>query len=144
MRLPAKHHYLGSRQPVGEQMLYVAVTANGGWVALRVFAAAAKHWKARERWMGWTPAQQRERLRLIANHVRYLILPGGNIPNRGSRVLRLTTDRISGDGQQPDSHPLAMRETFVDPEPFQGPVYRANGWVELGATSGSGRCSRDY
>jgi hypothetical protein len=95
MRLLAKYHYLGSLQPVGEQMLYVAVSANGGWVALLAFAAAAKHLKARERWIGWTPAQKRKRLSLIANNVRYLILPRGNLPNRGSRILRLTTDRIS-------------------------------------------------
>jgi hypothetical protein len=144
MRLLAKYHYLGRLQPVGEQMFYVAVTANGGWVALLAFAAAAKHLKARERWIGWTPAQKRKRLSLIANNVRYLILPRGNIPNMGSRILRLTTDRISEDWQQQYGHPLAVLETFVDPERFQGTVYRANGWVELGATSGYGRCSRDY
>ena len=144
MRLLAKHHYLGSLHPVGEQMLYVASTPNGGWVALLVFAAAAKHLKARERWIGWTPAQKRKRLSLIANNVRYLILPRWNIPNMGSRVLRLTTDRISADWQQHYAHPLAALETFVNPEQFQGTVYLANGWVEVGATSGYGRCQRDY
>jgi hypothetical protein len=144
MRLLQRHHYLGSLQPVGEQMLYVALTATGGWVALLVFAAAAKHLKARERWIGWTPAQKRKRLSLIANNVRYLILPRWNIPNIGSRVLRLTTDRISTDWHKQYGHPLAALETFVNPEQFQGTVYRANGWVELGSTSGYGRCQRDY
>jgi hypothetical protein len=144
MRLLDRHHYLGGLQPVGEQMLYVAVTARGGWVALLVFAAAAKHLKARERWIGWTPAQKRKRLSLIANNVRYLILPRWNLPNMGSRVLRLTTDRISADWQKQYGHPLAALETFVDPEQFQGTVYLANGWVELGRTSGYGRCPRDY
>lgn len=144
MRLLDRHHYLGRLQPVGEQMLYVAVTATGGWVALLVFAAAAKHLKAREQWIGWTPTQKRKRLSLIANNARYLILPRWNIPNMGSRVLRLTTDRISADWQQHYAHPLAALETFVDPEQFQGTVYLANGWEELGQTSGYGRCPRDY
>ena len=144
MRLLTKHHYLGSLQPVGEQMLYVAVTPSGGWVALLVFAAAAKHLKARERWIGWTPAQKRKRLSLMANNVRYLILPRGHVPNMGSRVLRLTTDRIAADWQQRYGHPLAALETFVNPEQFQGTVYRANGWVEVGTTAGYGRCPRDY
>ena len=144
MRLLAKHHYLGAIQPIGEQMLYVAVTANGGWVALLVFAAAAKNLKARERWIGWTPAQRRKRLRLIANNVRYLVLPRWNIPNLGSRVLRLTTDRISGDWQERYKHPLAVLETFVNPEQFQGAVYVASGWVELGLTAGYSRCQQDY
>jgi uncharacterized protein YigA (DUF484 family) len=144
MRLLERHHYLGNVQPVGEQMLYVAQAPTGGWVALLVFAAAAKNLKARERWVGWTPAQKRRRLALIANNVRYLILPRWNIPNMGSRVLRLVTDRINADWQKRYGHPLAALETFVDPEQFQGTVYLANGWEELGTTSGYGRCQRDY
>jgi hypothetical protein len=144
MRLLDRHHYLGALQPVGEQLLYVAVTATGGWVALLVFAAAAKHLKAREHWIGWTPTQKRKRLALMANNVRFLILPRWNIPNLGSRVLRLTTDRISADWRQHYAHPLAALETFVNPEQFQGTVYQASGWLEVGATSGYGRCPRDY
>lgn len=144
MRLLARHHYLGEVQPIGEQMLYVAVTPNGGWVALLVFAAAAKNLKARERWIGWTPAQRRKRLSLIANNVRYLVLPRWNIPNLASRVLRLTTDRISADWQARYKHPLAVVETFVNPEQFQGTVYVASGWVELGLTAGYARCQQDY
>jgi hypothetical protein len=87
MRLLERHHYLGGVQPVGEQPRYVAQAPTGGWVALLVFAAAAKNLKARERWIGWTPAQKRRRLALIANHVRYLIRPRWTIPHRGSRVL---------------------------------------------------------
>jgi hypothetical protein len=34
-------------------------------------------------------------------------------------------------------------ETFVDPEPFCGTVYTANGWQELGQTDGFGRVRRD-
>lgn len=144
MRALARHHYLGQVQPIGEQMLYLAVTPNGGWVALLVFAAAAKNLKAREKWIGWTLAQRRNRLRLIANNVRYLVLPRWNIPNLASRVLRLTADRISADWQERYQHPLAALETFVDPEQFQGTVYLASGWLELGLTAGYGRCQRDY
>jgi hypothetical protein len=35
-------------------------------------------------------------------------------------------------------------ETFVDPEKFNGTVYTANGWQELGLTDGWGRCQRDF
>jgi hypothetical protein len=144
MRLLALHHYLGDIKAVGEQMMYVAVTANGGWVALLVFAAAAKNLKARETWIGWMPIQKRKRLALIVNNVRFLILPGWHIPNMGSRILSLTADRISADWQEQYAHPLAVLETFVDIEQFQGGVYRAAGWVELGKTSGYGRCRKDY
>lgn len=144
MRLLARHHYLGDIKAVGEQMMYVAVTANGGWVALLVFASAAKNLKPRETWVGWTPIQKRKRLALIANNVRFLILPRWHIPNMGSRILKLTTDRISTDWQEQYAHPLAVLETFVDIEKFQGGVYRAAGWLELGKTTGYGRCRKDY
>jgi hypothetical protein len=144
MRLLARHHYLGDIKPVGEQMLYIATTATGGWVALLVFAAAAKNLKARETWAGWTPAQKRKRLALIANNSRFLILPRYRGPNMGSRILRLTADRISSDWQEQYAHPLVALETFVDMDQFRGTVYTAAGWVELGKTAGFGRCRKDY
>ena len=39
---------------------------------------------------------------------------------------------------------MLVVETFVDPEQFNGTVYTANGWQELGLTDGCGRCRRDY
>ena len=56
------HHYLGASKPVGEQLYYVAVNAPGDWLALLPFSAAAKHLKAREKWIGWTVAQCARRL----------------------------------------------------------------------------------
>jgi hypothetical protein len=35
-------------------------------------------------------------------------------------------------------------ETFVDPDQFNGAVYTANGWQELGQTDGFGRVRRDF
>ena len=144
MRVLARHHYLGALQPVGEQLIYVAVGPNGGWRAVLIFCAAAKHLRYRERWIGWTNEQRRRRLALVANNARFLILPGYAVPNLATRVLRLTLDRLSADWQQRYGHPLAVVETFVDPEQFQGTVYRAGGWEELGQTGGWGRVGRDY
>jgi hypothetical protein len=143
-RLLERHHYLGAAQPVGERLYYVAVGPQGGWHAILVFGAAAKHLGHRERWIGWNEEQRRRRLGLVVNNVRFLILPGKEVPNLGSRALRLTLDRLSADWQQRYGHPLCVVETFVDPQQFQGTVYTANGWVELGQTSGYGRCRRDY
>jgi hypothetical protein len=45
-----------------------------------------------------------------------------------------------------DQHALqnAYCVTFVDPERYQGTVYLASGWTELGRTKGHARTSRDY
>jgi len=100
--------------------------------------------KARDEWIGWTVEQRRRRLALVVNNARFLILPGQGVPNLGSRILRLTLARLSADWQKRYGHPLCLVETFVDPEQFQGTVYTASGWIELGRTSGYGRCHRDY
>jgi len=70
-------------------------------------------------------------------------VPHKTFPNLGSRALRLTLDRLSGDWQARYDHPVVLVETFVDPEQFCGTVYTANGWQELGTTDGFGRVRRD-
>lgn len=144
MRLLAAHHYLGDIQPVGEQMIYVAVSPCGGWRGILVFCAAALHLKAREAWIGWTNEQRRRRLALVANNARFLILPGYSIPNLATRMLSLALDRLADDWAKQYGHPVALVETFVDPEQFQGTIYKAGNWVELGTTRGCGRIGKDY
>ena len=125
-------------------MLYAAVDYSGRWLAVLVFSAAAKHLKHRDRWIDWTRAQRDRRLSLIANNARSLILPEAHQPNLGSRVLRLTLQRLSADWQARYVHPILVVETFVDPEQFQGTVYTAQGWQVLGLTDGHGRHRRDF
>lgn len=141
-RLLDKHHYLGSFKPVGERLYYVALDARGRWVGLLVFSAAANHLKHRDKWIGWTYEQRRRRLSLVTNNSRFLLLQ--SVPNLGSRILRLTLDRLSQDWQGHYGHPILAVETFVDPEKFNGTVYTAQGWIELGQTDGWGRHRRDY
>jgi len=139
-----QHHYLGGLHPVGERLHYIARNAAAQWVAVLVFSAAAKHLKHRDEWIGWTNEQRRRRLSLVTNNSRFLLLPDFTVPNLGSRVLRLTLDRIAEDWQTRYGHPVEVVETFVDPQQFCGTVYTASGWIELGQTDGWGRCQRDY
>ena len=143
-KLLRKHHYLGGLKAVGEQIYYAAVDAQGHWLALLLFSAAAKHLKHRDHWIGWTRSQCDRRLSLVVNNSRFLILPHAHTANLGSRVLRLTLDRLSADWQARYGHPVLVVETFVDPEQFNGTVYTANGWQEVGLTDGWGRCRRDF
>ena len=139
-----QHHYLGSAKPVGERLHYVVTDPQDEWLALLVFAAAAKHLKYRERWIGWTDVQRERRLSLVVNNIRFLLLPDRTFPNLGTRVLRRVLARLSRDWQVAYDHPVLVVETFVDPAQFCGTVYTANGWEELGKTDGSGRHQRDY
>jgi hypothetical protein len=142
--LLAAHHYLGGVQAVGEQVHYAVSASDGRWLAVLIFAAAALHLRARDTWIGWSDEQRRRRLALVANNVRFLVLPDTAVPNLGSAVLSRVLSRLSDDWQERYGHPVLIVETFVDPERFQGTVYRASGWTELGRTKGHTRTSRDY
>lgn len=143
-RLLAKHHYLGDVRPVGEQLFYAITDARGQWLGVLVFCAASRRLRARDQWIGWSEEQRRRRLPLLVNNCRFLLLPHKTFPNRGSRSLRLTLQRLSADWQARYGHPVLLVETFVDPEQFCGTVYTANGWQELGQTDGFGRVRRDF
>src|SRR5437016_3268657 len=139
-----EHHYLGSPKPVGERLYYVVTDAQGQWRAVLIFAAAAKHLRARDQWIGWTDAQREKRLPLVVNNIRLLLVPERTFPNLGTKSLRLALSRLSSDWQTKYGHPVLVAETFVDPQEFCGTLYTANGWEELGQTDGSGRHQRDY
>jgi hypothetical protein len=118
-----QHHYLGSPKPVGERLYYVVTDAQGEWLGLLVWAAAAKHLRHRDRWIGWTDAQRERRLSLVVNNIRFLLLPGRTFPNLGTRALRLVLARLRRDWQRAYGHPVVV-ETFVEPDQFCGTVIR--------------------
>jgi hypothetical protein len=139
----ARHHYLGALAKIGQTIWYVA-TWREQWVAQLSLSAAALKCGVRDRWIGWDFRSQYGRLNLIANNSRFLILPGWNQPNIGSRVLSLTERRADADWQTRFGHPLLLLETFVDPQRFHGGVYRAANWMELGLTQGYRRIKGGY
>ena len=142
-RLMRDHHYLGFRGFVGESLRYVAEW-QGRWVALLGWCAAALKCQARDRWIGWPEVVQWQRLGLVVNNARFLILPGERVSNLASRVLALNLKRLSGDWQLAHGHPVWLVETFVDPRRFAGTCYRAAGWLEVGMTRGYGRRAGHY
>lgn len=139
-----QHHYLKSVKPVGERLYYVATDAQGQWLAILLFSAAAKHLKHRDQWIGWTDGQRQRRLSLVTNNTRFVLLPDPTVPNLGTKVLKRVLERLSADWQARYGHPVLIVETFVDPEQFCGTVYTTHGWDELGTTDGWGRHARDY
>lgn len=141
--LMKEHHYLHTHQMVGEQLCYVA-TWRGEWLAMSSWCAAVRHLKARDAFIGWTPEQCRQRRALLANNARFLILPGLPLPNLASRTMRLILGRLSADWEQQFKHPIALVESFVDPQQFRGTTYKCSGWSQLGLTQGYGRVAKDY
>jgi predicted transposase YbfD/YdcC len=141
--LMATHHYLGFRSLVGESIRYVAAL-QGQWVALLGWCAAALKCRARDTWIGWPQVIQWQRLHLIANNARFLILPGIHLPNLASRILSLNLKRLAKDWEKIYSHPVVLAETFVDSSRFAGTCYKAANWLYLGQTRGFGKSSHSY
>lgn len=137
------HHYLGLVAMVGRSLRYIA-EVDGRWLALVGWAAAALKCASRDAWIGWSPALQWQRLGLIANNVRFLILPQVRVKNLASRVLGLNLARLSADWQCVHGHALLLAETFIDPSRFAGTCYRAANWIELGSTRGFAKSNDKY
>lgn len=142
-QLMRQHHYLGFEGIVGESLCYVC-SQGADWVALLGWGSAALKCGPRDHWIGWERALQWRRLHLIANNVRFLILPGKHEPNLASRVLALNLKRLSRDWEVVHGHPVLLAETFVDSSRFRGTCYRAAGWQVLGQTRGFAKCNRRY
>jgi hypothetical protein len=141
--LMAAHHYLGALPKIGHTRWYVA-TWNGEWLALMSFSAAAWKCAARDAWIGWDFRHPYDRLHLVANNSRFLILPAHHYPNLASRVRALSEHRLPGDWRERFGYPLLLLETFVDPRRFHGTLYRAANWRYVGDTRGYRRTREGY
>jgi len=141
--LVERFHYLGEAPMVGEHLLYAAYL-EGQIVGLMAWASAAMHCVARDRYIGWETPTRRQRLHLVANNTRFLILPWVRVRHLASKILATSLRRVSADWQYVWGHGLVLAETFVDAERFAGTCYRASNWKHVGFSSGKARRGNNY
>ncbi len=137
------HHYLGALPKIGNTIWYIAIWQNK-WIALLSFSAAALKCAARDRWIGWDFRHQYDRLNLVANNSRFLILPHYHHKNLATKTLSLCKRRIQDDWVNSFGYPLLVMETFVDPSRFHGTIYQAANWELVGKTKGYQRTRNGY
>jgi len=138
------HHYLGETPPVGDFLCQV-VRRNGQWVGLLVWGPAALKLKDREQWIGWNLAQQSERLKLVVQNRRYLLLhERGREPNLASQGLAAACRQLPGQWEERFGYRPLIAESFTDPEAFAGTCYKASGWEPVGMSKGNSRHRADY
>lgn len=143
-KLIGKHHYLKEHRLVGESLRYV-VKQNGEWIGLLGWSSSAFHLRPRDAWIGWTDAQRQAGRHLVACNARFaLFKPKGQSPNLASQCLSLNLQRLSKDWLTHYGHPIALVETYVDPQRFEGVCYRAANWIEIGVTKGFGRSRLEF
>ena len=91
-----KHHYLGFLPKIGETLWYLA-SWQDKCVALLSFSTPAWKCAARDQWIGWDLRHHYDRLHLVTNNSRFLILPEYHVPNLASRILSLSQKRLPTD-----------------------------------------------
>ncbi len=142
-KLMQSYHYLGALPKIGNTIWYVA-TNDDQWVALISYSAAALKCAVRDNWIGWGFRHQYDRLHLVANNSRFLILPQHHYKNLASKILSLCKRRIQHDWLNRFGYPLLLMETFVDPSRFVGTIYQAANWKFIGKTKGYQRTRKGY
>jgi hypothetical protein len=110
-----------------------------------VWGPAALKLKDRERWIGWHLTHQAERLKLVVQNRRYLLLhPKGAEPNLASQALAAACRALPEQWQQHFGYRPLLAESFTDPEAYAGTCYKASGWVPVGFSAGHRRHRADY
>lgn len=137
------YHYLGYTQPVGEHLKYLVFVKDRP-IACLAWSSAPRHLGCRDRFIGWSAEARRENIRFLAYNLRFLILPGVQVPHLASHLLSRMARLLPGDWQQVYQHPVCFLETFVDSQRFRGTCYRAANWVLLGRTTGRGKADQTH
>lgn len=137
------YHYLRLPVFVGEYLKYL-IYIDGQVVGCIGWSSAAFKVKARDHYIGWDEPTRKQRLHLLANNSRFLILPWVRIKHLASKALALNLKRLSSDWQKKYGHPLYLAESFVDISRFAGICYKASNWRYVGQTKGSGKKGNAY
>ena len=114
-----ERHELGFLRFVGRGLRVVAVPGMLR-VGLAGWQAGALKCRPRDRFIGWKPWQQYDRLHPLASTTRLLLPEPGAFPNPGSCLVGGMLRRLSEDWQAKYGHPLELAELFVDPAQYEG------------------------
>jgi hypothetical protein len=140
----AAHHYLGAGRPVGDYLRQV-VERDGQPVALLVWGPACYALKDRDRWIAWSAPQRIERLKLLVQNRRFLLLTAkGQSPNLASQALAAALRVLPEHWQHHFGYRPLLAETFTDPEAYAGTCYKASNWEPVGFSAGYRRHRADF
>jgi len=143
-RLLADKHYLGAGRPVGDYLRQV-VEVDGAVVALLVWGPACYALKDRDRWISWSANQRLERLKLIVQNRRFLLLGGkGESPNLASQAMGAALRGLAGQWRERFGYRPLLAETFTNPEAYEGTCYKASNWEPVGWSAGYSRHRADF
>ena len=134
-------HYLGAGRQVGRTLVQI-VHHRERWATILVWGPAAMKLIDRDEWIGWTQRQRAERLGLIVQNRRFLVLAETRMPNLASRAMGIALRQLPDQWQEKHGYHPLLAETFTDIESFEGTCYKASNWEPCGLTKGFERHHR--
>jgi len=137
--LLSHYHYLGFKSTVGENIKYIVFDRKQNLLACLLFGSAAWKCAPRDDFISWNAETRKANLYLVANNMRFLILPWVRVPHLASHILGRVARRINSDWMKKYGHPIYLLETFVERDCFHGICYQAANWVLVGQTTGRSR-----
>lgn len=121
------------------------VVEKGQWVGLLAWGSACYRIKDRDSWIGWNNTQRAERLKLVVQNRRFLLLSSkGERPNLASAVLAKAVRELPRQWEQAFGYRPVLAETFTDIEQFAGTCYKASGWEAVGQSAGYSRHRAEF
>lgn len=143
-RLLADKHYLGAGQPVGDYLRQI-VEVEGNPAALLVWGPACYALKDRDNWIGWSKVHRLERLKLIVQNRRFLLLSQkGQSPNLASQAMGAALRALPSQWLERFGYRPLLGESFTDPEAYAGTCYKASNWEAVGMSAGHSRHRADF
>jgi len=140
----ATQHYLGAGRPIGDYLRQVVVRA-GQPIALLVWGPACYALKDRDLWISWSASQRVERLKLIVQNRRFLVLTGkGEAPNLASQAMGVALRALPEQWREHFGYRPLLAESFTDPEAYAGTCYKASNWEAVGHSAGYSRHRADF
>lgn len=131
-----RHHYLGCPRPFGPSLYWFVVDSRGRKLGCLLFEAGSRQLPARDNLIGWNTRQREQRLHLVVQNSRFLLLPWVRVRNLASRTLGMATSRLADEWERRHECRPVLIETFVDPTRFDGASYKAANWERIGMTAG--------
>jgi hypothetical protein len=142
--LIAEHHYLGAGRAVGDYLRQV-VEMDGRAVALLVWGPACYALKDRDLWISWSTTQRLERLKLVVQNRRFLVLgQKGESPNLASQSMGAALRALAQQWKEHFGYRPLLAESFTDPESYAGTCYKASNWEAVGHSAGYSRHRADF
>jgi SRSO17 transposase len=139
-----EYHYLGFGKMLGTRIKYLIFSSSNRVIAAIGFRAASLKLRARAEFINWSKKQRKEYLPQVINNNRFLILPWVQVQNLASHILSQVISKLKEDWYHKyNCRPLII-ETFVDPEHFEGTIYKASNWIKVGETSGYTKKGSEY